>query len=327
MSNLNLFIVVGVIVILFIIFMKRFKPNKSESFDNIDIDIDIGNNLSTYFHDFGEALLNKEDFILYKQYHSIPFFRHLPKVLKFDTYKDLYEKMINGRNGKDKLDKTFINKYTCSMCLWEVHNTKIEFFWLCMKPYVYKIINDALIKDNLKRKIDYATVIHFRCADAPINRHMSYHFQRYLFFKEAIDNINRTTNVYNENKKILIMYNNIHRSNDDNKKACNIYAEELKKYIENLGYNVDIHSDSNITDFATLFYAPSVISTGSSFSFMSSFFGGNKFISAGHYTEINLETKCKECDDKDWLIKEYDVNHKDIKDYYDTTQVINLLQQ
>lgn len=317
LSNFNLFIIIGFVLILFIILIKLFKPQKIESF---------GNELSTYFHDFGAALLNKEDFILYKQYDDIPFFRNLPKVLKYDDHTDLYEKMINGRNGKDKLDNTFINKYTCSTCLWENHNTKIEFFWLCMKPYVYKIINDALIKDNLKNKIDYATVIHFRCADAPINRHKSYHFQKYIFFKEAIDNIKNTTNVYNTNNKILIMYNNVHRSNDNNKNACNVYAEELKKYIENLGYSVDIHSESNIKDFATLFYAPSVISTGSSFSYMSGFFGGNKFISAGHYTEINLDTKCTDCDDSEWLIKDYDINHKEIKDYYNTEEVINLLK-
>ena len=52
-----------------------------------------------------------------------------------------------------------------------------------MKDLIHKILDETLIKSNLKKQIDYP-VIHFRCADTPFARHSKYHFQKYIMIKE-----------------------------------------------------------------------------------------------------------------------------------------------
>jgi hypothetical protein len=202
--------------------------------------------------------------------------------------------------------------------MWECINVKKEIFWKCMKPLINKLFNETFIKNNLVKNASNP-IIHFRCADTPFATQYPYHFQKYKFFKDALDDIKKTINT---NNKVTLLYNNKHNSNDIKMKSCDIYVNELKKYLINIGYDVSIESTNPIDDFTLMFYAPAVISTFSSFSFMSGFFGMGKFISAGHiYENNNLE--CNNCGN--WLYKGYDLLHKDVKDYYDTDTVIKQL--
>lgn len=115
-----------------------------------------------------------------------------------------------------------------------------------------------------------------------------------------------------------------HRSDDNNKHACETYTNSLSDYLKSINYEPFIECNKNIEDFATLFYAPAVISIGSSFSFMSGFFGKGKFYSGGHIDENDKKSNCTLCNK--WLITDYDVKHSSINDYYDTKKVISILQ-
>ena len=92
-----------------------------------------------------------------------------------------------------------------------------------------------------------------------------------------------------------------------------------------IGYEVDVQCNSLIEDFAKLFYALAVVSSVSSFSFMSGFFSKGIFISSEHNHEDNIKETCTICDE--WMLKGYQVKHKFIDDYYNTSAVIKTLSQ
>jgi hypothetical protein len=103
------------------------------------------------------------------------------------------------------------------------------------------------------------------------------------------------------------------------------FSKKASNYLKKHGYNINIICSSNIDDFILLFYAPAVISSGSSYSFMSGFFGNGKLISEGHFNEENsLESNCSICDN--WLKKKNSILHKNINSYHETKIVINLLE-
>ena len=304
--NILFIIIILIIIILLIIILSI----KKESFNN-NVSLNVGNELSTYFFNLGKAIINQEDF-KYKKYDDV-FFKDLPSEIKVDNYKDIYNCFI-----KNNITLQFFN-HNSGDGVWECSNKNKEIYNKCMKPIINKILNETFIKSNLVKNVD-SVIIHFRCADVPFNKWYPYHFQKYKYFKDALDEIKKTIDI----TKVIILYNNTHLSNEKNMNACDIYVNELKKYIVNLGYNVNIESYSNIDDFAMMFYAPAVISTHSSFSFMSGFFGMGKFISAGHFYELGTIEKCDNCDD--WLYKGYDLLHKDVINYYDTETVIKQLK-
>jgi hypothetical protein len=57
---------------------------------------------------------------------------------------------------------------------------------------------------------------------------------------------------------------------------------------------------------------------------MSGFFNDGIFISEGHYIENNINSSCNNCGP--WLKRGYSINHSEIKDYNDTTEVIAKLK-
>jgi hypothetical protein len=220
----------------------------------------------------------------------------------------------------DKLRKegfTYIElNLSLKVDLWQVKNNKIEKFWLIMKPLIKEIIDNALKKSGLYKKVQYP-VIHFRCSDIPFIRHNQYKLQKYTFYKDSLEEIKRKSGVNYDT--IILLTSNVHRSNINNKEACDIYLNGIKNYIESIGYKVIIQSKSKEEDFATLFYAPAVISPGSSFSFISGFFNDGIFISEGH------QSLCTNCGK--WLVSGYGIDHKKVKNYYDTSNVLSILNE
>jgi hypothetical protein len=310
---MNLIFIIILIIFFLIFFIHTIYIISNEYFnENNNVSLNIGNVLSSYFYDLGKAIIKQNDF-KYNQYNEI-FFKNLPTEIKINECKEIYECFI-----KNNITAQFFINNNYKEAMWECINKDKENYNKCMKPIVNKILNETFIKSDLVKNVR-EIIIHFRCADTPFVRHKAYHFQKYKYFKDALDEIKKTI----DTTTIIILYNNTHLSNEKNMNACDIYVNELKKYIVDLGYNVNIESYSNIDDFAMMFYAPAVISTNSSFSFMSGFFGMGKFISAGHYNEKDNIEICDNCDN--WLYKGYDSNHSEVVDYYDTDAVINQLK-
>jgi hypothetical protein len=305
-----------------------------------NINIDIGNYLSSYFYYLGLSILQKKNFVFKTK--DVKFIQNLPSFINYKN-NNIYnhDTIYNELHKKGISLNVFIEKFTYPEELWFIKNNLIYNFWLCMKDIVHKIIDNSLIKSNLKKKVEYP-VIHFRCSDTPFVRHPQYHFQKYTFYKEALNKINLETNKnYN---KVLLISCSFHKSDKYIKESCDIYTKSLADYLKSIDYDSIIQCHTNIEDFATLFYAPAVISIGSSFSFMSGFFGKGVFISGGHLEEnmdyyydydtdiIKKEEHCTICDK--WLINKYDIKHrlidknnsKKVIDYYDTEKVIKILE-
>ena len=267
---------------------------------------DIGNYLAVYCIYMASAFLRKKHFRF--TYIDKPFLKNLPLYIKFN--KDIYDKLI--KEGFTYIKLNLLGKAS----FWVIKNNKREKFWLIMKPLMKEIIDETLKKSGLYEQGLYP-VIHFRCSDAPFIKHDAYKLQKYTFYKNSLDEIKSKNDINYDT--VILLTSPIHRSNNKNREACEIYTQSLKKYIESIGYKVIIQSKSADQDFATLFYAPAVISSGSSFSFMSGFFNDRLFISEGH------KSLCTDCGK--WLVNGYSIDHKNVKSYHDTDNVISLLNE
>jgi hypothetical protein len=288
--------------------------------------IDIGNALCQYFYYLGLAILQKQDFNNPFKYDfkNNFFFESLPNYIKYefdDIYNCLTSKGIKYENFSKKWD----------VSTWGLANIEELNFWKCMKPLVNKILDETFKKCGLEKKIDYP-VIHYRCADTPFLKYMHYHFQYYSFFIDALEKIfNKLNKRYD---KLYLMSCTSHKSNNNNKKSCNIYANSLQDFLKENKFNTEIICNSPLDDFATLFYAPIVISTGSSFSFMGGFFGNGEFITTSieNYSIdnsinnfVNNIVNFNKFEN-DTILYNYNLTHDKVNDYHDTNSVINLLK-
>jgi hypothetical protein len=266
----------------------------------------IGNYLAVYCVYIASAFLRKKHFRF--TYIDKPFLKNLPLHIKFN--KDIYDKLIKEGFTYIKLNLAGKGLY------WVIKKNKKEKFWLIMKPLIKEIIDETLKKSGLYEQGLYP-VIHFRCSDAPFIKHDAYKLQKYTFYKDSLEKIKSKSGINYDT--VILLTSPIHKSSNINREACKIYTQSLKKYIESIGYKVIIQSKSADQDFATLFYAPAVISSGSSFSFMSGFFSDGIFISEGH------QSLCTDCGK--WLVHGYSIDHKNVKSYHDTDNVISLLNE
>ena len=73
-----------------------------------------------------------------------------------------------------------------------------------------------------------------------------------------------------------------------------------------------------------LFYAPAVISTGGSYSFMSGFFGNGIFLSTEHRDTKNTN-RCNGCDN--YMLSGYNIDHDKVTDYLEINKVLKLLNE
>lgn len=293
------------IVILILILLIIYVYNKScttyENYDNIKVD--IGNVLSLYYYTLVRSILKKEDFNFS---HNDAFMSEFPKFIKWD--EKMYNELIKNNISIDDIINIGANAF------WHIHEHKLEQIHFIMKPTIHQILDDTFKKLNLKKEIKFP-IIHFRCADTPFMKSGHYYFQKYSYFDNAFkalqDKIGKFTDV-----TILACFD--HLSNNEDKTACSTYATKLKEHLNK--YNIHIECNSNVDDFVSMFYAPAVISTISSFSFMSGFFG------KGIYIQPNMMLSdvevCLDCDNP---YKGYNIPHNKVNDYHNVDEVYKLL--
>jgi len=311
-KKLFLFILFAVAVIFI---MLSFTPIKNKENLVENASVNVGNYLSTYFYKYALFVLDKSNFS-YELEDTI-FVRNLPSSIPFN--QDLYNIFIEKGFTKESVKKLHGD---CAECMWHCETDELHNFWSILKPTIHSIMDNAFVQSGI-----FITgknpVLHFRCADTPFSRNPHYHFQRYEFYKKALEKGESITN--KKYKNLDILYCNKHQSGEKEKKSCNVYLDSLKDYIENIGYSVEVECGSNIEDFAKIFYAPISISNGSSFAFMSGFFGKGVFISTAHQSENNPETKCEACNK--WAIPGYNILHSEAEDYYHTDSIISMLHK
>ena len=309
--NKILLIYLSFILIYILYSFYLFEKENLES-----IYISLGNHLSVYFHKLGSAILQKSNFTSNEE--TANFVKYLPTEIIFednDLCKSTYDKFVE--NGV-----TYENTRFLFTGEWFIKNDNHMKFWICMKPLVHSILDEAFKKTGVNKLID-TPIIHFRCSDIPFIKHSMYHLYKYEFYKRALQDIIDKTGVnYN---KVKILYSNSHQSNEEYGNACDKYTSSLKKYLEDLNYDVEVYTNSDIEDFADMFYAPAVIAGCGSYTFMSGFFGDGIFITGKHVEEDDVnQSPCKLCDN--WMYDGYQLKHKYVDDYIDTDKVTNMLR-
>jgi len=212
--------------------------------------------LSCYFTELGLSILQKKDF-----HYSAPdvfFFNSLPNHLVYN-YDSIYDAYVSHNITYKKM-KNIIDSipYGC-LTTWSIYNNDLFNFWNDMKPLANAILDNTFKKCGLEKNILYP-IIHFRCSDVPFIRSEHYYLQHYSFFKNSLQEIQERQGI-NKYDKVQIMNCSEHHSNQQNKTACKEYTDELQIYLKENGYESEFICNSNIDDFASLFYAPAVIST------------------------------------------------------------------
>jgi hypothetical protein len=292
-------------------------PNTEVYYIPQDASHELGNFLSCYFYNMGLSFLHGKNYQCRTHVNKNMFTHYFPEIIPFE--QSVQDALISAGITDDSLQNDLNTMSGNCMSAWTVMSKQSETFWTIMKPTVNRVLKDAFEKSNYKKTVD-VPVIHYRCSDMPFRKGGYYHFQKYSFFKDALDMIQRKTGqTYN---KVYICYCNSHNSPIDYQESCDKYIISLTKYLENLGYEVIAKCESINEDFATMFYAPGLISTSSSFSFMSGFFSDGVFISSTYDEHLN-----RECDDcSDWYQKGYTLKHAEVDDYHDTDKVISMLK-
>lgn len=227
----------------------------------------IGNILATYFYNMGNSWSLNEDFNDSEGIYEQEFYKLLPKYIKKPENVNVPEYKKLGENA------------------WIIDTEEGKLFWETIKPYVHDTI-DKCLKDYNLQPIQKNPIIHFRCSDVPFNGGV-YHFQRYDFFKKSLGSY----------KEVDIVTCNKHESTGiENQKLCEEYTKLLSEELINNGIKVNIFECREvIEDFARMFYAPLVISPGSSMSFIAGYFGNGEFITSGHILEEISSNECKIC--------------------------------
>jgi len=292
-------LIISILFIAFII-IKEIKINSKnknvESFENVTIH--IGNVFSVYYYRYFMSILKKEDF----HYENNETFINLfPKFIPFN------EELFNKLNNINIKYENYINYE--DVAFWTSDTKDKQNIHSIMKSYMNKIMNDTFVKNNLQKEVKYP-IIHFRCADTPFVKHPQYYFQKYKYFKDSIDSLPNFN-------KIIILSCNSHLSSEENKNSCNQYVELLKEQLNE--YNPEIQCGTNVDDFISMFYAPAVISTQSSYSFMSGFFGNGKYIQPNF---MNNNEECSTCETE---YKGYNIPHNIVNDYHNIDEVYKLL--
>jgi hypothetical protein len=263
----------------------------------------LGNRMSDYFADIGLAFYDGKDFedVSFNAEDN-PLYPYVPHKIQLNTE---IQKQLKSAISQESMES--IRDHRRNTASWVVINDDFYEFWTIMKPTVHKILSDMFEKLELNQKVEWP-ILYYRCSDVPFWRMPHYHIQRFQYYRDTLNEIkDKGINI----KKVLILYNGSHQASTENKAACDKYIQMLQEYLQNMGIETEITSASNVEDFAKMFYAPAVISTGSSYSFTSAFFGDGLFITAPSEPVENCKENCK------WIKSQYNIEHDDVPSYHD----------
>jgi len=307
-----------IILLILVILISCFLSSSQEAFENINVD--IGNYLCWYFYDIGLCILQKKNFnydedmnFMRNEKKYTDFIKFLPDQIIYN-HDDIYNYYAEHDVTYEKL------KDILPISSWFIRDDHFMHFWIGLKPLIHSILDNAFIQSNLVSTID-RPIIHFRCADTPFIKHSQYHFPKYEYYKNALSIIEqRTQQKYNS---VYVFSCNTHLSDANMQKSCEEYTNLLCKYLESIGYTSIVRCGTNVEDISDLFYGPGVISTGSSFSFMSGFFGKGVFLSTEHIQEHENTRGCTIA--TDWMLPGR-IKHSNVADYHNINEVENLLR-
>jgi hypothetical protein len=208
--------------------------------------------------------------------------------------------------------------------LWELSD--VGDFWLSMAPTMQRQL-DAILLPLFPGCSFNRIVLHFRCSDEPFQRHPSYCFAKYSFWKESIERILGVVGANGSpNPSVKILWAFGHRSNAHNKRAASIYKDSLLGFLEKTFpfLAVSIDSGSVLQDFQEMRCARYLVAPPSSFSLLAAVSGHQDMaiIMRSPFTE-----RAPLLPKHIISVENCSVSHDLIKDYEDTASVISLLNK
>ena len=270
----------------------------------------LGNLVAMYFINMAKAFQEGKDYV-YEHKNENDVMKNMPKKMSVSEYPNVQQELSKIAPIKSDIE------------LWVCTTDDIANMWRIIKPIAHEIL-DGVFKKMGKTPESNIPIIHFRCSDIPFIRSKHYKLSKHSFYSDCINELVSSGGVNCE--KIQIMYSNVHKSDNKNATSCDSYVEHIKPHIQKNNANVVkeivVTSSTEVQDFVNLFYAPAVISIGSSFSFISGYLGKGVFLSSGHID--GEENKCTVCK---WLKRGYSVPHESIPDYYNTDETVKILDK
>lgn len=290
---------------------------------SIHIDLLIGNYLSHYFEELAAAITNGAPrFIRPRRHDNMRFYsKCLPAMIPLRPWP---VQMPHVRPA-GRWD-------------WFVFDNATAAFWRSMRPIVRYVLDRAFASCGLRATVP-APVLHFRCASAPLNRHSQYHFQRYSFYRAAARRYRRSHGrPLRELHLLTCVADDVQQAAQAS--TCKSYLDDLVAFLSReLGIVVRVHNcaHSMFEDFAIMYAAPFLISTGSTMSLLPGLARHVEratFVSPLLYDEESVAYNgraplrrmgCAACE---WMLaRDHSLCHCEVANYAHVPAVLPLLQQ
>ena len=285
------------------------------------VDMLVGNYLSNYFQDLAEAIRK-----------GAPKFKRPRRTDGMRFYDSCLPGGINFKTA------TIPKVRPAGRWDWFVYENATARFWESMQPLVEHTLDHAFDKCGIHATVS-APVLHFRCASAPLNRHSQYHFQRYSFYKAAARRYRRRFKAPLRQLHLLTCVADDF-SNPEQTSVCTSYVEDLVRFLQTelqIEVFVSNCAHSMFEDLAIMYYAPFLISTGSTMSLLpgvARHVSRHTFVSPRLYDEESLAFNsrsggrrlgCGAC--ADWMVqKDHALCHCEVADYAHTARVLAQLR-
>lgn len=187
----------------------------------------------------------------------------------------------------------------------------------CPELHAYAQHLHTIVAPHVKTTPPDAVVIHYRMSDSPFNRHPDYPLMRYSYFARCLRDHPRHT-------KIVVLscpkrYS--WESASPQTRAVQAYAADFAEWLTDAGYDVEVTSGSLDGDFARMFHAGTLISSGSSLSYMAGLLSKNKTF-VPNVKNLDFTTR------PDFTLVQADyVPHCEVDDYFDVKRVCEKLRR
>ncbi len=289
------------------------------------VDLLVGNYLSNYFADLAEAIKSGQ-----------PKFKRPRRTDGLRFYETC---LPAGMRLKPWPSHAGIPSVTpAGRWDWFVYENATSRFWESMRPLVAHTLERAFDKCGLRATVQ-VPVLHFRCASAPLNRHSQYHFQRYSYFKAVARRYRRRFKAPLRQLHLLTCVADDFQRPEQTA-LCSSYLDDLVRFLETelkVEVRVSNCAHSMFEDLAIMYYAPFLISTGSTMSLLpgvARHVALRTFVSPRLFDEesIALNSRshgrrvgCAAC--AEWMVqKDHALCHCEVADYAHTAPVLAALR-
>ena len=182
---------------------------------------------------------------------------------------------------------------------------------------MHRVLDLAFSKCGHKLVVE-RPIIHIRCDSAPANRQSHYRFQRLTFYNTVVQRLKPHLQ-----RGVTIMTCDVDEFNT-NKEICDTYVDSVSSYLLHLGINATVSrcEYGMIESYARMFYAPALVSTGSTMSLTAGLFSHKPFVSALLFDEETIAWNSRKprtvaCGDNcPWMVqRDTSICHCEVDDY------------